>query len=120
MVMPAVTNKTACMDGYLIGYKNWCNNHSLDCVQNITSGLPMILQTQEQYNAGANAANGSGVSMSPIGENAVFCQGWHSNNDDYSGQDCNDTPLALAFGISSKSNAPFFSITCLFTCVRGS
>jgi hypothetical protein len=54
----------------------------------------MIVQAQEQYNAGAKAANGTGASMCPIGENAVFCAGWDSNNDDYGGQDCADTPLA--------------------------
>src|SRR5215831_9693021 len=30
MVMPAVTNKTSCLDGYFDGYKQWCNKHALD------------------------------------------------------------------------------------------
>ena len=93
IVMPAVTNKTACIDGFLAGYKDWCSNHAVDCVQNITFGdfPPMILQLHEQYLAGAKGANGSGISMCPIGENAAFCRGWDSNNGvDYGYQDCGD------------------------------
>ena len=43
-VIPAVTNKTACEDGFYNGYKNWCVNHAVDCVENITIGdfPPMI------------------------------------------------------------------------------
>ena len=31
-VMPAVTNTTACINGFFDGWKNWCGNHALDCV----------------------------------------------------------------------------------------
>jgi tetratricopeptide (TPR) repeat protein len=96
VTIPAVTNTTSCQDGWYDGYKQWCNSHALYCVQNITSGIfpPMILQAKEQYDAGAKAANGSGNSMCPIGNNAAFCQGWDSNNDDYGNSDCADEPLA--------------------------
>jgi lipoprotein NlpI len=96
VVIPSVTNTTACEHGFFNGYKEWCTNHAVDCVQNITSGQfpEMIIQAKEQYNAGAKAANDSGNTMCPIGNNAAFCQGWDSQNDDYGGQDCADTPLA--------------------------
>jgi hypothetical protein len=89
--MPAVTNTTACQNGWFSGWKDWCINHAVNCVQNITRGIfpPMILQTREQYLAGAKAANGSGISMCPIGENAAFCTGWDSNNGvDYDHECC--------------------------------
>jgi hypothetical protein len=95
-VMPAVTNTTACEDGFFAGYKDWCIHHAVDCVENMTIGdFPdMILKAHDQLLAGENAANGSGNSMCPIGNNAVFCNGWDSNNGDYGGQDCSDSPLA--------------------------
>jgi hypothetical protein len=96
IVMPAITNTTSCLDGYFLGYKTWCIHHAIDCVENITMGVfpDMILKTHQEYLKGANAANDTGASMCPIGENAVFCSGWDSNNDDYGDQDCADTPLA--------------------------
>lgn len=95
-VMPAATNTTACEDGFFAGYKDWCIHHAVDCVENMTMGdFPdMILKAHDQLLAGENAANGSGNSMCPIGNNAVFCNGWDSNNGDYGGQDCSDSPLA--------------------------
>jgi hypothetical protein len=33
-----VTNTTACQDGFFNGWKNWCSNHAVDCVQNFTIG----------------------------------------------------------------------------------
>jgi hypothetical protein len=36
--------------------------------------------------------------MCPIGNNAVFCEGWDSNNGDYGNGDCADTPLANITG----------------------
>jgi hypothetical protein len=98
-VIPAVSNKTACEDGFYNGYKNWCINHAVDCVQNITIGdYPvMIVKAHEQYLAGANAANGSGNSMCPIGANAAFCQGWDSNNGDYGGSDCGDAYINMTY-----------------------
>jgi len=54
----------------------------------------MILQAHQEYSRGYNTANGSGNSMCPIGNNAVFCLGWNSNNGDYGYSDCADTPLA--------------------------
>lgn len=92
IVIPAVTNTTACQIGFFSGWKNWCSNHAVDCVQNITRGdfPPIILQLHEQYLRGYNAANGSGNSMCPIGNNAAFCQGWDENNGDYGESDCGD------------------------------
>jgi hypothetical protein len=79
MVLPAVTNTTACINGWFSGWKDWCSNHAVDCVENITLGdFPnMILQSHKEYLRGYNAANGSD-SMCPIGENAAFCRGWDS------------------------------------------
>jgi hypothetical protein len=31
IVMPAVTNTTACINGWFSGYKNWCINHRRLC-----------------------------------------------------------------------------------------
>ena len=91
-VIPAVTNKTACEDGFYNGYKNWCINHAVDCVENITIGdyPDMIMKAHQEYLRGSNAANGSGNSMCPIGENTAFCTGWDGNNDDYGNWDCGD------------------------------
>jgi hypothetical protein len=48
-VMPAVTNTTACKDGFFVGYKNWCINHALNCVGNITMGdFPEMLVKAHQ------------------------------------------------------------------------
>ena len=90
--MPAVTNTTACMNGFFDGYKNWCINHALNCIGNITMGdFPdMILKAHDEVLAGAKAANGSGASMCPIGNSGAFCNGWDSNNDDYGTGDCGD------------------------------
>jgi hypothetical protein len=101
-IMPAVTNVTACEDGFFAGYKDWCINHAVDCVENMTMGdFPdMILKAHDQILAGAKAANSSGNSMCPIGENAAFCRGWDSNNDDYGTGDCSDSPLAnISYGL---------------------
>jgi hypothetical protein len=89
-VMPAITNVTACKDGWFAGYKEWCTNHAVDCVGSITVGdFPdMILKAHDQLKAGAKAANGSGISMCPIGRSQSFCTGWDSNNDDYGNSDC--------------------------------
>src|SRR5215469_13007539 len=80
-VIPAVTNTTACKDGFSAGYKNWCINHAVDCVENMTLGhFPdMVLKAHDQYNMGYKAAIGSG-NLYPIGENAAFCPGWNNNN----------------------------------------
>jgi hypothetical protein len=61
---------TACEDGFFAGYKNWCINHAVDCVENITIGVfpDMILKAHQEYLRGYNAANGSGNSMCPIGD----------------------------------------------------
>jgi len=93
VVMPAVTNRTACEDGFFNGYKQWCNKHALDCVQNITSGEmpPMLMQVHHEYVKGSDAANSSGNPICPIGENAVFCQGW-GDNAGYDDEGCADTP----------------------------
>lgn len=60
VVIPAVTNTTACIDGFFNGWKNWCINHAIDCVENITIGdFPdMIMKAHQEYLRGYNAANG--------------------------------------------------------------
>jgi hypothetical protein len=87
-----VTNTTACNDGYIAGYKNWCVNNTKNCAENfITGDFPdIILKTHQQYLLGSKAATGK--SMCPIGENAAFCGGYDDNNGDYWGQDCSDDP----------------------------
>jgi hypothetical protein len=51
VVDPAVTNTTACQDGFFNGWKYWCTNHAVNCVGNITSGyLPeMLVKTHQEY-----------------------------------------------------------------------
>jgi hypothetical protein len=102
--MPAVTNTTACEDGFFAGYKNWCINHAVDCVENITIGdFPdMIVKAHQEYLRGYNAANHSGNSMCPIGQNIAFCRGWNNNNDDYGGQDCGDACINYTGPFSSN------------------
>ena len=74
--------------------QNWCTNNAKNCVQGILVGdFPhMVIKAYEQYQAGNRSATGN--SMYPIGENNAFCTGWDSNNGDYGGQDCSDSPLA--------------------------
>jgi hypothetical protein len=95
LVMPAITNKTACIDGWNNGYKQWCDAHALDCVKNITSGEmpPLIMQIHHEYVKGYDAANNTDNPICPIGNNAVFCQGWGDNNG-YDDEGCADEPLA--------------------------
>ncbi|MFZ0512304.1 MAG: hypothetical protein WAM14_11915 [Candidatus Nitrosopolaris sp.] len=103
---PTVTNTTACKDGFLNDWKNWCSNHAVDCVQNFTIGdFPeMILSAHQQYLAGSKAATGN--SMCPIGENAAFCAGWDNNNDDYGGQDCGDAYQNYTGPITNLAGCP--------------
>jgi hypothetical protein len=63
-VMPGVTNTTACTHGWYQGYKQWCLNHAVNCVQNIMMGdFPdMIVKAHQEYLRGYNTANGSGNS----------------------------------------------------------
>jgi hypothetical protein len=88
-----LTNRTACVDGWFNGWKDWCNNNAKGCLQNLLVGKfpAMILKAHEQYLAGEKAANNSGTSMCPIGSNAAFCAGYDNNNDDYGGVDCGDS-----------------------------
>jgi len=37
-IIPAVTNTTACHNGFVVGWKIWCTNNAVDCVGNLTSG----------------------------------------------------------------------------------
>ena len=92
VVIPAVTNTTACTNGWFNGYKVWCTNHAVDCVGNITIGdfPPMLVQALEQYLSGAKAANGSANSMCPIGSNAAFCHGWDYNTTIDYDHECGD------------------------------
>jgi hypothetical protein len=90
------TNETACENGFFVGWKDYCLRNAKDCVQDfILGGFPdMAFKAHQQFLAGQNAANDSGTAMCPIGENAAFCNGWDSNNNDYGNGDCADTPLA--------------------------
>ena len=56
-LIPAVTNTTACEDGWYDGYKIWCNNHAVNYVQNFTLGKfpEMVLNAHSQYLAGKQA-----------------------------------------------------------------
>jgi hypothetical protein len=43
-ILPAVTNITACQNGFFAGWKDLCINHAVNCIGNITSGyLPDLL-----------------------------------------------------------------------------
>ncbi|MGA9153893.1 MAG: hypothetical protein WBZ36_25215, partial [Candidatus Nitrosopolaris sp.] len=90
------TNVTSCIDGYYNGWKSYCIRDAKDCVQNFILGdFPkMAIKAHHEYIRGNTTANGSGTAMCPIGENAAFCSGFNSNNDDYGSGDCSDTPLA--------------------------
>jgi hypothetical protein len=92
IVIPAVTNKTACISGWYDGWRQWCTNHAVDCVGNITRGdsPPIVSQLREQYLSGARAANGSANSMCPIGSNAAFCHGWDYNTTIDYDHECGD------------------------------
>jgi len=49
--IPAVTNTTACKNGFFVGWKYWCINHAVHCVENMTMGdFPeMMLKAYEQH-----------------------------------------------------------------------
>ena len=91
---PPVTNITACIDGFFVGYKDWCINYAVNCVGNMTLGyLPDVLikkiwETHQQYMKGYNAANNSSLNVCPIGENAVFCTGWNDYNNEHNDAEC--------------------------------
>ena len=38
IIMPKVTNTTACQNGFFDGWKNWCVNHAVNCIGNMTLG----------------------------------------------------------------------------------
>ena len=91
---PPVTNTTACIDGFFVGYKDWCISHAVNCVGNMTLGyLPDVLikkiwETHQQYQRGYNAANSVSLNVCPIGENAVFCTGWNDYNNEHNDAEC--------------------------------
>src|SRR5215469_12072825 len=64
----AVTNTTACIDGFFVGDKDWCISHAVNCVGNMTLGylsdvlIKKIWETHLQYQRGNNAAD-SAISM---------------------------------------------------------
>src|SRR5215469_1451449 len=64
----AVTNTTSCEDGFFVGYKDWCINHAVNCVGNMTLGylsnvlIKKIWETHQEYQRGYNAAD-SAISM---------------------------------------------------------
>ena len=49
--MPAVTNTTACEDGFFTRWKDWCLSHAVNCIGNMTTGdyPPIISEAREQY-----------------------------------------------------------------------
>lgn len=91
----AVTNTTSCEDGFFVGYKDWCINHAVNCVGNMTLGylsdvlIKKIWETHQEYQKGYNAAD-SAISMNvcPMGENGAFCAGWNDYNDEHNGAEC--------------------------------
>jgi hypothetical protein len=101
----AVTNTTACEDGWFNGWKNWCTNHAIDCVTNVTLGYfpDMMIKAHEQYNMGYKAANASG-NLCPIGENAAFCTGWYNNNGE--DQECGESSDNGTFANHSLIGCP--------------
>jgi hypothetical protein len=49
--LPAITNTTACQDGFLAGWKHWCVTYPVDCVSNMTIGdfPPFVLKVHQEY-----------------------------------------------------------------------
>ena len=98
--IPAVTNMTACEDGWYDGYKIWCNNHAVNCVQNFTLGKfpEMVLNAHSQYLAGKQAGQkyGNNYFICP-GSNQAFCKGYSESLDEitnYGGECASETSQA--------------------------
>jgi hypothetical protein len=111
VVDPAVTNTTACEDGWFNGYKSWCTNHAVDCVGNITSGYfpDLLIKTHQEYQRGYIASNGS-YNLCPIGENNAFCTGWYNNIGERAGE-CGDNPNNGTFASHSLLGCPLDTMT---------
>lgn len=79
-IIPAVTNTTACQNGFFAGWKDWCINHAVNCVGNLTLGyLPdLLIKTHQEYQKGYTISNGT-YNQCSIGENNAFCTGWYDN-----------------------------------------
>lgn len=103
---PAVTNTTACEDGWFNGYKSWCINHAVNCVGNITSGYfpDLLIKTHQEYQRGYTASNGS-YNLCPIGENNSFCTGWYNNMGERAGE-CGDNPNNGTFASHNLNGCP--------------
>jgi Flp pilus assembly protein TadD len=97
IVIPAVTNTTACEHGYFQGWKDWCSDikHAVGCIGNITLGdFPdTLLRAHQQYIVGAKAASNVSSPICPMGENAAYCLGW-ANNNTFDDEGCADSPTA--------------------------
>lgn len=91
-ILPAVTNTTACHNGFIAGWKTWCTNNAVDCVGNLTSGYfpDFFLKIHQEYQRGYTASNGS-YSLCPINENNAYCTGWYNNMGERAGE-CGDQP----------------------------
>ena len=111
VVIPAVTNTTACQDGWANGWKFWCINHAVDCVGNITSGYfpDLLIKTHQEYQRGYIASNGS-YNLCPIGENNAFCTGWYNNIGERAGE-CGDNPNNGTFASHSLLGCPLDTMT---------
>jgi len=109
-VIPAVTNTTACEDGWFNGWKHWCSNNAMDCIGNITSGYfpDLLIKTHQEYQRGYIASNGS-YNLCPIGENKAFCTGWY-NNIERAGK-CGDNPNNGTFASHSLLGCPLDTMT---------
>jgi hypothetical protein len=110
-IMPAVTNQTACQNGFFAGWKNWCLDHAVNCVRNITSGyLPdLLLKTHQQYQRGYTTSNGT-YNQCPIGENNAYCIGWYDNIGDRAGE-CGDNPNNGTFASHDLLGCPLDVMT---------
>jgi hypothetical protein len=92
-ILPAVTNQTACQNGFYDGWKTWCAHNAVNCVGNLTSGyLPdFLIKTHQEYQRGYAASNGS-YSLCPFNENNAFCTGWYDNMGDRASGECSSNP----------------------------
>jgi hypothetical protein len=110
-IIPAVTNTTACQNGFFAGWKDWCINHAVNCVGNLTLGyLPdLLIKTHQEYQKGYTISNGT-YNQCPIGENNAFCTGWYDNIGERAGE-CGSSPNNGTFASHNLNGCPLDVMT---------
>jgi hypothetical protein len=110
-IIPAVTNTTACQNGFFAGWKDWCINHAVNCVGNLTLGyLPdLLIKTHQEYLKGYTISNGT-YNQCPVGENNAFCTGWYDNIGERAGE-CGSSPNNGTFASHNLNGCPLDATT---------